>query len=219
MQLRIVTVVLGFVFLLFAVTPIEARSDAGLEAQCRPYFGAACSERLGRWLPFAGIGDRDRPAPTSLRDHLVGGAGLAPDGVLGGDVVHHGTLVVYGAAGPPKAHVIYDARFRIALYDQGCCSWHEVVLAAGVAPPPKRVVAEELTNIGTAHGIGLGATERDVRAIYGSAPGRSLGAAGNDQLTYTTVIRFPKPYSSCEERKSFMFRDGRLTVIRIMDAC
>jgi hypothetical protein len=74
---------------------------------------------------------------------------------------------VYGSAGPPKGRAVYDPQHRLAFYEQGCCSWSDVVAAADVSPPPKRVVVRDLRALSTVRGVRLGQTPADVVKIYG----------------------------------------------------
>lgn len=86
-----------------------------------------------------------------------------------------------GTRDRPKGHAVYDYAGRIASYEQGCCAWQEAVAAADTPPPPKRVVARDLSGRRTVRGIRLGMAQAAVstftaaRARIGSktAPARS----------------------------------------------
>jgi hypothetical protein len=192
------------------------------------HYGTAYSPALGAWLPSYGV------APEAWwhgqATHIDQRDGFAyenekpwrPD-ALGFQGPDDGTFFVYGEAGPPKGHVVYDPAHRIAFYDQGCCSWHDVVVAADVAPPPKRVVTRDLSDIHTVRGIRLGVTPTAVMQVYGKAKLLPVtGHADVQLLAYTTwapmksqaALRGP-----CGQLENFVFRQNRLIFIQLGNGC
>ncbi len=216
--------------MLFAAAPKPAPTE---NPDCLQYFHSACSEAIGAWLPdYSAFGsDFERRAThVSLRDGFVyehekvqPGQGL---GFVGPD---DGTFFVYGNAGPPKGHVVYDYAHRIAFFDQGCCAWHDVV-EAYAPPPPKRVVDRDLTALRTVRGAYLGITESMVRSIYGNARSQAVPShSGLTVLSYSTWTldkngsfvpnRHGQFQDYCGQSQDFYFRGGRLAIIQIGNAC
>jgi hypothetical protein len=127
---------------------------------------------------------------------------------------------VYGMAGPPRGSLVYDPVMRIALYDVGCCAWHDVVVAADVSPPPKRVVARSLVAIRTARGITLGAQPQLVRHVFGAAALSPVpGNSGEALLEYREPVHVPDGASTCDESYAFLFKHGRLAAMDYGAAC
>jgi hypothetical protein len=206
-----------------AAAPVPTPSDRAVEAQCHPYFHDACSEAMGRWLPMFGYSATwwDQATRIYVRDRFTyENQPMSLNAFQPGP--EDGTLFVYGSAGPPKGRAVYDPRHRLAFYQQGCCSWSDVVAAADVSAPPKRVVTRDLTGLVTVRGIRLGQTEAAVMKIYGKSkllpvprnPGVSV-------LAYTTwrprkEVRTSPP---CGQFQNFFFRRGRLILIQLGDGC
>jgi hypothetical protein len=193
------------------------------DSHCRPYFRDACSQAIGDWLPrvpqrlYPG---RRRFAPTSVNDEIVDPAGAGEPEFLSQRGVVNGTFFVYGTAGPPRGHLVYDSVHRIAFYDEGCCSWHHVVVVANVDAPPKRVATRTLTGLRTRRGIALGDAPSRIRTTYGPAPLRAvLGRSDEATLAYTRPITFPGVYSPCDGDTTFLFERGRLIAMDFTDAC
>jgi len=201
-----------------------ALSDAAIDAQCRPYFHDACSMAIGRWLPELGYSSEgwDDATHVSARDGFIDGAErpwIGPD--LGYAGPKGGTFFVYGAAGPPKGHVIYDSMHRIAFFAQGCCSWKDVVAAADVPAPPQPVARRNLAGLATVRGIRLGQTPSDVRGVYGPAKTLPTKTPGISVLAYT---RWPKRtvtavHMPCGQFENFYFKAGRLVLIQLGNGC
>jgi hypothetical protein len=190
---------------------------------CVQYFHEACSEALGEWLPgfaFGSVfGDSARHI-KQIDDFLYAGKKAPSSDLLGLRGPDDGTFFVYGDAGPPKGDVVYDYAHAIAFYDQGCCSWHESAIGYASAPP-KRVVDRDLSALKTVRGIHLGMSPAAVEAIYGANRLRALPKApGVSVLAYTATLKMPASYRvSCEQDDDFYFRDNRLVLIQLDDAC
>lgn len=198
--------------------PAFGATDA--DAACRPYFGSACSAAIGRWLPNFPHVRRALATPTTVVDEIVDPAGPGQFRFLSQRGVYRGTLFVYGTAGPPKGHAVYDPVHKIAFYDEGCCSWHHVVVASNVPPPPKTIVARSLAGIRTKRGIRLGDPPSAISAIYGPAlKGLSSGSAAKTMVSYSRVEKYPSVYSPCEASMTFLFVRDRLTAMDFTDAC
>jgi hypothetical protein len=193
---------------------------ADTDAACRPYFGSACSEAMGHWLPRFPQARRSLVTPTTVADEIVDPAGPGEFRFESMRGVYRGTLFVYGTAGPPKGHAVYDPTHRIAFYDEGCCSWHHVVVASNVPPPPKTIVARSLAGIRTKRGIRLGDSPASISAIYGPARKRAVDeSADKALLSYSRVVKYPGMSEPCEASMSFLFERDRLTAINFDDAC
>jgi len=195
-------------------------SQASDDAHCRPYYGSACSDAVGLWLPqFAQVGAGPAAAPTTVVDRIVDPASRGDAGFLGRQGPVDGTFFVYGNAGPPKGNVVYDRVHRIVFYDEGCCAWHHVVLASNVGPPPKPLASRSLLKLRTALGIKLGDLPSRIRATYGPAPSHAVSGRPNEQL-----LRYVRPLDAkraptCEATTTFLFDRGRLIGIDLEHAC
>jgi len=206
------------------VSQTVAAGTTGL-ASCRPYFGDACSEAMGRWLPRVPNASleatsRYKPAKTSVEDAIVDPAGTGEQRFLTMRGVVGGSLFVYGDAGPPRGHAIYDPTRRIAFYDEGCCAWHHVALVSGASAPPKTIATRPLAGVHSTRGIRLGDPTAKVLAIFGAATPRSVSGAANEKtLTFERDIINPKPDSPCEETMTFLFARDRLTAMDYGVAC
>jgi hypothetical protein len=196
-------------------------SQASDDAQCRPYFGSACSDAVGLWLPrFAAIGSSGPSGtPTRVVDEIVDPAGRGKLAFLWLRGVVGGTFVVYGSAGPPRAHVVYDPVHRIAYYDEGCCSWHHVVLASNVNPPPKPIASRSLVELRTARGIELGDDASRILATYGPAPFHPEAGAPSEQFLRYHRVLFHPGSSPCDAITTFLFDRGRLAAMDFQQAC
>lgn len=185
-----------------------------------PFFGSACSEPMGRWLPQIPNARELRVAPTTVADEIVDPAGRGELEFMEQRGVYQGTLFVYGKAGPPKGHAVYDPLHRIAYYDEGCCSWHHVVIASNVLPPPKKIATRSLTRLKTKRGVELGVEATLIRSIYGPATQRVVAKAPDQStLSYTRAINHPAPYSPCEARTTFLFARNRLIGMDFTYSC
>ena len=184
------------------------------------YFGSACSEALGRWLPqYVNPYDawrNKRAKRTAFVDRFMYKPRKEPPGPWLGiaGIPEDGTPFVYGTAGPPKGYAVYDYRRHIVFYQQGCCSWSDSVAAAGISPPPKRVVNRDLSQLHTEHGIRLGQTVAQVRAVYGFADLLPAGDASQRYLAY-----FVPTGRNCGQYQNFVFKNNRLRAIVLSDAC
>jgi hypothetical protein len=130
-----------------------------------------------------------------------------------------GTFFVYGTAGPPNGHVVYDPAHHLAFYREGCCSWADAVAAADA--PPKTVVARDLRTLSTMRGVRLWQTEARVMSIYGkSTPLPVTGHPELSLLAYTSSQRFDAYHQArCTQDENFFFRDDRLILIALLNAC
>lgn len=205
------------------LTCASANAAGTSVAECGYDYGDACSPAMGAWLPRvpqSAMSEGTRPSTTSVHDEIIDPAGVGGPAFLGQRSVFSGTDFVYGKAGPPKGSAVYDPVHRIAYYAEGCCAWHHVVLASNVDAPPKHVATRILTGLRTRRGIALGDSPERVRATYGPAPLRPAPRRIEEAtLAYIRVIRFPKPYSPCEEANTFLFQHGRLIAMDFTDAC
>jgi len=138
-----------------------------------------------------------------------------------------GPSPVYGDAGPTKGYVVYDPVHRIAFYEQGCCSWEDLVAAADTPAPPKPVVMRDLQNLTTMRGVRLGQTVRQVERIYGAAT--LLAVHGHPHVEFLAYTTWP-PYihaghypphwrDPCGQFENFYFRQGRLMLIQLSNGC
>jgi len=178
---------------------------------------------MGRWLPSFGFDATwwDQATRIYVRDRFVyAHQSRSLDAFDPGP--EDGTLFVYGSAGPPKGNVVYDPQHLLTFYEQGCCSWTEVVAAADVQAPPKHVVLRDLTQLSTVRGIRLGLSEVAVMRIYGwSKPLLLAKNPGVTVLAYTTwrpkkEVRTTPP---CGQFENFFFRRHRLILIQLGDGC
>ncbi len=202
-----------------------ASSDATIEANCKQYFHDACSEAMGRWVPTFGESNAwwDHATHVDRTDGFIDGFARQPSKELVGNFgPADGTPFVYGSAGPPKGRAVYDLTHRIAFFDQGCCSWHDVVAAAEVPAPPKRVTTRDLRAIRTIRGIRLWQTKAEVTRIYGAATSQTVaGHRGVTVLAYTTwrPRNEVKSVPPCGQFENFFFRRDRLVLIQLGDGC
>lgn len=125
-----------------------------------------------------------------------------------------GTPFVYGNAGPPKGTALYDPTHCIAFYGQGCCAWHEAVLAAGALAPPRAVRPARLDRLRTAHGLHLGMSLAAVMRIYGTERPRPSSVRDVSMIAYRHIIK-----NTCEQDDTFGFYRGALIYIEFGDAC
>jgi len=206
-------------------SPAPARERKAFD--CARFFHNACSEALGAWLPsYARSNDAwQRRAAThiSRRDRFVyeGERPKTPQ-LFGFQGPEDGTFFVYGNAGPPRGHVVYDYAHRLTFYDQGCCSWHDVVAAADVPSPPKGVVARNLISLHTIRGIRLGQTPSQVMHIYGKSALLAVpGYSKVRMLAYTTwpPARTLTTIHTCGQFENFFFHRDRLMLIQLGNGC
>jgi len=207
--------------LLFGNEIAAAATDS--DTVCRPYFGDACSEAMGHWLPRVPNGwivadAAPSPARTSVYDEILDPAGTGRREFLKQQNVYRGSFFAYGKAGPPQGHAVYDPIHRIAYYDEGCCSWHHVVVATNVSPPPKRIAMRSLIGLKIRGGIKLGDPPAEIESIYG--PSR-LHSVKNDSTSQTLsyVRALASGSMTCYENTTFLFRRGRLAAFDFTQAC
>jgi len=127
-----------------------------------------------------------------------------------------------GTRDRPKGHAVYDYAGRIAFYEQGCCAWQEAVAAADTPPPPKRVVARDLSGLRTVRGIRLGMAQAAVMHVYGrTSPHRLEDRSGSVLLAYVTLNKptATGQYGTCGQWQNFVFRSDRLVWMQISNAC
>jgi len=181
---------------------------------------------IGRWLPRFGVAwqvEREGQATrTSVHDYFVyGPPPKSPLGLFAGGP-NDGTYFTYGMAGPPKGHVIYDRRHKIAFYHEGCCSWGSTVAASGVEPPPKYVADRDLSSLHTKYGIRLGDSPAQVKRVYGGATlWDVVGHPGFRRLVYTAPLPpvLPSTYTGCGMTYQFVFNGGSLIFIELLGGC
>ncbi len=192
---------------------------------CVEFFHQACSEAIGKWLPEMGGWYSSTPDDRAAKRVAFTDAFIYegrkptwstspyPQWISG--FPKDGTFFVYGIAGPPKGHLVYDYAHRIAFYNQGCCGWSEVVAATGVSNPPKRVVSRDLTSLRTVRGVQLGQTIAEVLRLYdGGTPMSISGQPSMRKLFYGHM--FDK---NCGQSQVFIFKNGRLIYIALIDSC
>lgn len=192
---------------------------------CPPYYHQACSEAIGKWLPemsewYRWSPSDQQPSNVSFTDAFIYEGhkpkrNTQPYYDWQTESPKDGTFFVYGNAGPPKGSLVYDYANRITYYGQGCCSWFELVAATGVSPPPKRVASRDLATLRTVHGVRLGQTVSEVLALYG--PARISRAAGH--ATIVRVAYAHKFDKDCGQYQTFIFKNGRLIFIGLMNGC
>jgi hypothetical protein len=218
---------------LYAVTSIallgaSPTPNPAVMEEGRHMFGSAWSPAIGAWLPSFGDGDEPwrHGAATTIhqRDGFVYEGTILIGGYWGSLGPADGTRFVYGEAGPPKGHVVYDPIHHIAFFEQGCCSFDEVVAATDVAPPPKQVVTRDLSDLHTARGIRFGATSAEVMRIYGTS--RPLSVSNHPELkmlAYTTWVSFKSleghSHSACGQMENFIFRRDQVVFIQFENGC
>jgi hypothetical protein len=197
------------------------RGDIKPPDDCARYLGHACDNwKLAAWLPELNSGGHSTTVPFTdgfiIDGRLPQGPSFA--GTQGSPTA--GTPFTYGKAGPPRGVALYDAQHRIALYGQGCCSWHSAVLAAGVEPPPLAVEDRSLIAIRTKRGLYLGMTTQQALRLYGNAlPETARGVPGVVVRAYRHPILFP-PYSMpCQQDMDLGFYRDRLIYIGFTNAC
>ena len=180
---------------------------------------------MGRWLPHFGFSSAfwDRATHTGKRDGFVYGKARSADGgYVGFQGLEEGTAFTYGLAGPPRGFAMYDGARHIAFFSEGCCSSNDVVAAADVAPPPKRLVSRDFRNLVTVRGVRLGQTEAEVMRTHGTATlQRVPGHDGVGVLSYTTwpPAASVGTHSACGQFQNFYFRKGRLVLIQLGNGC
>jgi len=208
---------------LFVSSTGTAGDVPGFAALCHKFYSAAaCDQSLVRWLPEISSTETSA-APTLERDDIVDPAGTGEPRFLGMRGVFAGSLFVREAGGgPPKGHVVYDPDHHIAYYDEGCCSWHRVVVATTAEPPPRKIAMRSLGGLKTTRGIRLGDSPAHIRSIYGPAKLKHATAAGTEAaatLSYLRTITFKEPYTPCKELTTFLFERERLIGMSFDEGC
>lgn len=204
------------------------------DSQMAATYGNAWSPKLGAWLPTYGDGfdpwDDGQTAISNEDDFFVCSATpvAIPTGIhsfyfagIGCPALKAATFFVYGEAGPPKGHILYDRTHRLVLFSEGCCSWGHVVLAETVSPPPKPVTGADLSAVRTKRGVRLGMSPSEVIAIYGHATLHAAPKTPNaTMLSYTTLkLKRSDPGNKCGQFQNFVFRAGRLVYIELLGGC
>ncbi|MHB8140015.1 MAG: hypothetical protein ACYDHD_01955 [Vulcanimicrobiaceae bacterium] len=204
--------------MIFAITMLTASHvpHAKPTDSCRTYFGNACSEAIGHWLPVFGFGfgpwRRGQATRVPFTDDFVY-EGHTP--TLGTGEPQDGTFFVYGNAGPPRGRVVYDYQHRIAFYHQGCCSWGSAVASYDNTAPPKNVVRRNLLSLHTSRGIALGDSPERVFRRY--AKTKFNAVAGHPNLRRLSYFHQFNHY--CGEYDNFVFRGNRLIYIQLLEGC
>ena len=192
------------------------------ESECRQHFGSACSEAVGRWLPGNRLTRWTSTGTHTTQVRFVSGF------VNRGKTVPHswgvnaigGTKFVYGVAGPTQGYGLYDSANRLTFYEQGCCAWHEIVLASTVSAPPMQFKHADLRSVRTTRGAALGMTVAQIRSRYGYAKLLTVaGSSGLSELRYTVSAPYPRLPKSCEQDDIFAFRGGKAVIIVILEGC
>jgi hypothetical protein len=192
--------------------PIHYRTATAADvrpiSECRRYYRAVCNNwRIAEWLPSV-IADGFEPWRQNKASSID-----FTDGFL--SYPQGGTPFVYGESGPPRGTAVYDYTHAIAFYSQGCCAWHETVLAARVKAPPMRVADRNLRYVHTVHGIALGDTFKHVEALYGSAVPQSIPREpGMTLLSYVHMTG-----KTCGQFQNFAFLRNRLVYIELLNGC
>jgi hypothetical protein len=190
----------------------QAGSDAAIDAQCRPYFHAACSEAMARWVNgFKVTPLSDKEARLDHQDAFAyGGRRRGPE---------DGTFFAYGTSSAgPSGHAVYDPVHRIAFFAQGAFDWNQVVLAAAATPPPRAVIQRDLAGVRTVRGAYLGETSAAVQTIYGmTVPVPATGHVGLSVLTYGR--EFTSAHVQCGQSEDFLLRNDRVVEIVLSSAC
>jgi hypothetical protein len=207
-----------FLSLIVAATTLPVWTPppvAEVERDCRAmYKTAVCSHAFGEWLPH--YFDDASPSKPVTR-------GVPPETFVFNergenvDQPEGGTFFVNGMAGPPKGDAYYDAAHRIAFFSQGCCSWHEVVLAGAVSAPPVRVRDTDLRFVRTRRGVTLGMMPREVWRRYGWA--KLYAMKGHPEVELLSYTSRRSASEGCGNDENFAFRNNRLTLIQLRWAC
>ena len=204
-------------------------ASPSFDKECLTFYTKdVCDQARVAWLPSFGNAAewmrRQHATRISQRDGFKYG-GVTPDSrtSLGFVGPEDGTFFVAASAGnPPKGRVVYDQVHRIAFYQQGCCSWFDVVAAADVNPPPRKVILRDLSSLTTVRGIRLGDSMDVVTRIYGRAkPGSIPGYPSLVVLAYTTWPPLSKRHfsSPCGQYETFVFRRNHLIYIQFGNGC
>lgn len=195
---------------------------------CTRFFSNdACDQTRVAWLPSYGWSaqwwQRGQATQITKRDGFVYERKDRDPRRLGFQGPDDGTFFVYAGAGPTKGHVVYDHAHRIAFYDQSCCSWHNVIAAAGVRPLPSKVVERDLSHLITVRGLHLGDSMTAVTRMYGHA--RPLPIVGHPAVVLLAYTTWP-PYNSqrampgpCGQFENLVFRKNRLVYIQFGNGC
>jgi hypothetical protein len=225
----IVGATLAMVLLAATPLPTPTLDQYSVFSDCDKYFPHyACQigPDIGRWLPRFGYAwdlAREEHAPRiTLHDYFIYGPRPKKVYPLATGWASGGSFFTYGNAGPPRGHVIYDRRHKIAFYNEGCCSWHTTVAAIGIAPPPKRVVDRDLSALHTKYGVRLGDSPARIKSIYGRGTLWSIpGHPGFQRLLYSAPLPPPPPpmHNACGLTYQFIFKHGRLIYIEMLGGC
>jgi hypothetical protein len=202
-----------------AVALVAFALCAAAAARAAPPSAAA---RIGAWLPqyyLAPDPSGRQKYPVLDRSHVdrfVYGGGIIV-GYGGATQPAGGTYAVTGAGTKAynKARVVYDSAHRIAFYSVGCCSLWSIALASA-NPPPGSVARADLAAAHTQRGFALGDTVARVRRINGPAVPLPVPAhPGLTSLSYQVNVHAP----SCAQWQNFVFRNGKLISIELVDGC
>ncbi len=193
-----------------APTPAATRSPIPAWARQYAAFLKTRNEALGAWLP------QNEDLFEPWRRHHAAAGPLGWNEMF--TIPHRATFFWYGEGGPPKVNVVYDPVRGIALYDQGCCTWQETVLAVVSKPPPSAVRRANLGAMHSRHGIALGASPAAVRREYG--PAGLYPASKRHGLRVLAYHRAQDTKGSpCGWFENFVFRANRLIEIQTGHGC
>lgn len=195
-------------------------------------YGDAATAAIAQWLPHFGAAQQEevygvQPVITGKADYFA--CGDAPQSAAfsvrrfqsataGCPALQHGQLMRLQVMGMDHGVVFYDAAHRIVFFWKGCCSVASYVLASGVAPPPKPMLAANLGSVRTRRGVSLGMSLSAVTTIYGRNSARPLpGAPGAVALWYASGKIAPP--TACSQNQIFAFKNGRLYYIELLMGC
>jgi hypothetical protein len=184
---------------------------------------------IGRWLPQFGDGydpyrqGKARIAAPSHRDAFVYHRHAMSwfhdvDAIVPGTPTVVERLAPENLAGLSRVRVVYDATHGVAFFIDMCCSTIERVLT--FAPAPPRLVAEaSLTDVHTQRGIALTDTLAKVRRLDGPAPLRAIpGHPSLSMLSYAVMSQSAtNPW--CGQFQNFVFCNGHVVFIELLDEC
>ncbi|HEV3153505.1 MAG TPA: hypothetical protein VGZ02_06865 [Candidatus Baltobacteraceae bacterium] len=200
-----------------AASPPPAAPDID-DASCQRYFHKPCNSWIGHWigqLPIYTTKKSTQESPTKVLDQFI------YKGQPSGSYIHsrmpEGTFFAYGAAGPPKGHIVYDSVHHVVFFNQGCCAWGDMVLEAHVPPPPKPLAAGDLSHVATTRGARLGMTVDEAMRLYGRALVTRDGKY--ERLLYGWMKQDKADAVPCVQQKTLLFLGGALVAILLDNAC